>query len=122
MQQIKKKTSCWADAVNAVGWLETAYDDTYEATSRSCARSLSLYSLEGAPLGLSPFRCHRSVKKQLTVSLASWRTSASRADAGPRVCPFCPAVAVASQAFIALSFQEENKKECKKKKVYRHFK
>jgi hypothetical protein len=54
-----------------LGLLETSYDVTYEATSRSRGRSLSLYSLEGDPLDLSPFSCYRSVKKQLVVSLAS---------------------------------------------------
>ena len=47
------------------------YDDTYEATSSSRARTLSKYSFDGAPLGLSPFSRHRSVKKQLAASLAS---------------------------------------------------
>ncbi len=54
-----------------VGLLETSYDDTYEETSRSRVRTLSEYTLDGAPLGLSPFRRHKSVKKQLSVSLAS---------------------------------------------------
>jgi hypothetical protein len=45
-----------------VGWMETSYDVTYEDTSRSRARTLSKYSLEGVPLGLSPFSHHRSVK------------------------------------------------------------
>ncbi len=39
-----------------------------------------------------PRSTHRSLKKHLTSSLASSRTSTSRADAGPRVCPFCPDV------------------------------
>jgi len=66
-------------------------------------RSVPVPSPEGAPLGLSPFSRHRSLKKHLTASLASSRTSASRADAGPRVCPFCPDVAVPPPVSVTLN-------------------
>ena len=94
------QTTCFRPPTAEVGLLETSYDDTYEATSRSRARSLSLYSLEGAPLVLSPFSRHRSLNKHLAASLVSSRTSASRTDAGPRVCPFCPTVTIPRQALI----------------------
>ena len=100
--------------------LETSYDVTYEATSRSRARSLSLYSLDGAALSLSPFSRHRSLKKHLADSLVS--SPASRVDAGPRVCPFCPAVAVPRQDLIFLSFRERPQKSINKKKCHRHIK
>ena len=55
-------TDCMFSPSATVGLLETSYDDTYEATSSSRARTLSKYSLEGAPLPLSPF----------SLSLLSW--------------------------------------------------
>ena len=64
-------TDCMLSPSATVGLLETSYDDTYEATSTSRARTLSKYSFDGAPLGLSPFSRHRSVKKQLAASLVS---------------------------------------------------
>jgi hypothetical protein len=42
-----------------------------------------------------------------------YTSPSSRADEGPRVCPFCPAVAVPSQALI-LSFRQRRKKKEKK--------
>ena len=81
------------------------------STSTSCARTLSEYSLEGAPLPLSMLSRQRSSKKHLAASLASSRTSAANTNAGPRVCPFCPDVVVSSQDLILLSFRKENKKE-----------
>ena len=106
-----------------VGLLETSYDDTYEATSRSRARSLSLYSLDGDPLGLSPFSRHRSLKKHLAASLASSRTSASRDNAGARVCPICPGFVVDIQVLMFVFSKDYKKKRIKKqKRVTRHFK
>ena len=105
-------TDCILSPSATVGFLETSYDDTYEATSSSRARTLSKYSLDGAPLGLSPFSHHRSVKKHLSASLVSSRTSASRVDTGPRVCPFCPAVDVPSQDLILVCLFGKEKKRC----------
>ena len=85
-----------------VGLLETSYDDTYEETSSSRARTLSKYSFVGAPLGLSPFSRHSSVKKHLASSLVSSRTSVSHTDGDPRVCPFCPGVVVPIQTLISV--------------------
>jgi hypothetical protein len=115
------------------------YLPTTQDTRRSRVRTLSKYSLEGDPLGLSPFSLHRSVKKHLTTSLVSSRTSTSRrwrppclslrlppwshhvlplyADGDPRVFPFCPDVIVPSQDFILLSFL---RKIDRKKKSHRH--
>ena len=107
-------TDCMLSPSDTVGFLETSYDATYEATSRSCASTLVKYSLEGVPLGLSPFSRHRSVKKHLAASLTSSRTSSSRADAGPRVCPFCRGVAVPSQDLILLCFHRKQKRGQKK--------
>jgi hypothetical protein len=108
-------TDCILSPSTTLGFLETSYDDTYEATSRSRTRSLSLYSLEVVPLGLSPFSRHRSLKKHLDSSLVYSSTSSSRAEVGPRVCPFCHVVVVPSQVLILLAFRKENKKSIKQK-------
>jgi hypothetical protein len=97
---LRRRVKGYSPWRRTVGLLETSYDDTCETTSRSRARTLSKYSLDGDPLGLFPFSHHRSVKTQQAPSLVSWRTSASRDDPDPRVCPFCPAVVVPSQTLI----------------------
>jgi hypothetical protein len=60
---------------------------------------------------LSLFSRHRSLKKHVTDSLVSSRTSVSRTDPGPRVCPFCPAGAVPRQTFIFSVSWERKQKE-----------
>ena len=64
-------SDCMISPSTTLGLLETSYDDTYEETSRSRVHTPSEYSLDGSPLGLSPFRHHKSVKKQMVVSLVS---------------------------------------------------
>ena len=58
-----------------------------------------------------PVQSPQVSSKTPSASFVSSRTSVSRANAGPRVCPFCPGVVVPSQALILLSQKNRRKKK-----------
>ena len=80
-------------------------------------------ALELGPRLLFFLFLHRSLKKHLTDSLASSRTSDSRDNAVARVCPICPGFVVDIQVLMFVFSKDYKKKRIKKqKRVTRHFK